>query len=175
MVGFVSWFAGMFFLGRLLVYHVEANQKPQPEQDILKKQYQLMMWRVYKIIMNPAMMITWTAGIIMLIANSGYLFSGTPGWMHLKLTLVVVLTIYHVFNKRWIKQLEQGETPYSDFQFRLINEIPTIFLIAISFLAVYGKPGYLNYAYLIGGIVLFIGLIYWGSRAYKKRREKMKA
>lgn len=176
-VGFVSWFAGMFYLGRLLVYHVEANDKPQPDQDILKKQYQIMLWRVYKIIMNPAMMITWTAGLIMIALNPTYLDTsvGTPGWMHLKLTLLVLLTVYHVFNKRWIKKLEAGEIPYSDFKFRLLNEVPTIFLVLISFIAVYGLRGTLNYGYLFGGIILFIGLIYWGARAYKKRRAKAEA
>ena len=77
-IGFVSWFAGLFYLVRLFVYHVEAEQKPQPEQDILKKQYSLMEWKLYRIITNPAMIITVVFGSLMLIQNPDYF---SMGWM----------------------------------------------------------------------------------------------
>ncbi len=178
-VGFVAWFAGLFYLVRMFVYHVEANDKPQPEQDILKKQFNLMQWRVYKIIANPAMMLTWTAGLIMLAlpfidkAYPNYLTggAGSPGWMHLKLTLLILLLVYHIWCKRQIKKLEAGDSKLSAFQFRLVNEVPTIFLVGIIFLAVYGKAGILSYAYLFGGLIVFTVLLYLGARAYKKRRE----
>lgn len=178
-VGFVAWFAGLFYLVRMFVYHVEANEKSQPEQDILKKQFNLMQWRVYKIIANPAMMLTWTAGLIMLAlpfidkAYPNYLTGGvgSPGWMHLKLTLLILLLVYHIWCKRQIKKLEAGDSKLSAFQFRLANEVPTIFLVGIVFLAVYGKAGTLSYAYLFGGLIVFTVLLYLGARAYKKRRE----
>ena len=179
-IGFVAWFAGLFYLVRLLVYHAEANGKPQPEQDILKKQYTLMEWRLYKIIANPAMMLTWTAGLVMIIlpfvnkAYPNYLTSGgvgSPGWMHLKLTLVVLLTVYHLWCKRQIKKLETGASRLTPFQLRLANELPTVFLVLIAYLAVFGKAGTLNYGYLFGGTAIFTVLIYLGARAYKKRRE----
>ncbi|MDX1940085.1 MAG: CopD family protein [Saprospiraceae bacterium] len=177
-IGFVAWFSGLFYLVRMFVYHIEANDKPQPEQDILKKQFNLMQWRVYKIIANPAMMITWMAGLVMIITPfvnknyPNYLSTdvGTPGWMHLKLMLVVLLTVYHVWCKIQIKKLESGANKLSAFQFRLANEIPTLFLISIAFLAVFGKAGTLNYAYLFGGLIVFAILLYFGARAYKKRR-----
>ncbi|MBK7873148.1 MAG: CopD family protein [Saprospiraceae bacterium] len=177
-VGFVAWFSGLFYLVRMFVYHIEANDKPQPEQDILKKQFNLMQWRVYKIIANPAMMITWMAGLVMVITPfvnknyPNYLSTdvGTPGWMHLKLMLVVLLTVYHVWCKIQIKKLESGANKLSAFQFRLANEIPTLFLISIAFLAVFGKAGTLNYGYLFGGLIVFAILLYLGARAYKKRR-----
>ncbi len=178
-VGFVAWFAGLFYLVRIFVYHIEANDKPQPEQDILKKQFNIMEWRVYKIISNPAMMITWTAGLIMIIlpfvnkSLPNYLTDvGSPGWMHLKLTLLVILTVYHVWCKGQIKKLEAGQSKLSAFQFRLANEVPTIFLVGISFLAVYGKAGTLSYPYWFGGVVAFGVFVYLGARAYKKRREQ---
>lgn len=177
-VGFVAWFAGLFYLVRIFVYHIEANDKSQPEQDILKKQYNIMEWRVYKIITNPAMMITWTAGLVMIITPfvnkniPNYLTDvGSPGWMHLKLTLLVLLTIYHVWCKRQIKKLETGQGKLTAFQFRLANEVPTIFLVGISFLAVYGRAGTLSYGYLFGGLIAFSALLYLGASAYKKRRE----
>jgi putative membrane protein len=179
-VGFVAWFAGMFYLVRMFVYHEEAYERPAPEDGILKKQFNLMEWRVYRIICNPAMMITWTAGITMLILGivspliPNYLSPdmGTPGWMHFKLLLLVLLTVYHLWCKRIIKRMEAGERPFTSWQYRLLNEMPTLFLILITFSAVYGKTGSLNYFYLFGGLILFIGLLFWGARAYKRARAK---
>jgi len=177
-VGFVSWFAGLFYLGRIFVYDEEASDKAEPERTTLKKQFNLMEWRVYHIICNPAMMITWAAGLFMLGLGlfsplvPNYLTSGTPGWMHLKLLLLVLMTIYHLWNKRIIRRMEAGERPFSSWQYRLLNEMPTLFLISISYIAVYGKAGTLNYLYLFGGILIFVGLIFFGARAYKRAREK---
>jgi putative membrane protein len=178
-VGFVSWFAGLFYLVRMFVYHAEAGDQPQPEQDILKRQYNLMEWRVYRIICNPALWITWLAGLLMLaldlsgVDRRAYFVSGAPYWLTVKLVLLALLTAYHFWCRRVIIRLEQGSSRLSDWQFRLANEIPTFFLVAISFLTVYGKVGTLNYWHLILGMAIFSGLIYWGARAYKKRREKM--
>jgi putative membrane protein len=68
--------------------------------------------------------------------------------------------------------MEAGERPFSSWQYRLLNEMPTLFLISISYIAVYGKAGTLNYLYLFGGILIFVGLIFFGARAYKRAREK---
>ena len=176
-IGFVAWFAGLFFLVRMFVYYVEAGEKAEPEKSILQKQHGLMSWRVYKIIANPAMMITWTAGLIMLGLGftdgvPNYLKSeiGTPGWMHAKLTLLVLLTVYHVWCKRTLKKLEAGTAKTSSWGFRLANEIPTLFLVAVAFIATLGVRGQLNYAYLGVGLVAFAVLIYMGARAYQKKR-----
>ena len=179
-VGFVSWFAGLFYLVRIFVYHVEAKDKPSPDREILQQQFQLMQSRVYQIICNPAMMITWTAGLVMLglglfkahpsITNYLSTSSGTPGWMHLKLLLLVLLLAYHLWCKRIIKQLETNTNTFSAFQFRLFNEVPSLFLIAISFIAVFGRLGQLNYLYLFIGLALFSFLLYRGAVAYRKRR-----
>lgn len=180
-VGFVSWFAGLFYLVRMFVYHVEAAGKSEPERSIMTRQLNLMEWRVYKIICNPAMMITWGAGLAMLVldltqvAPMGYFVGGTTGWMTVKLVLLVLLLVYHLYCKRLIKRLETGELPMTSFQFRLFNEFPTLFLVAISFIAVYGKAGRLNYLYLVLGIVGFVGLLTWGVRAYKRARERGRA
>ena len=181
-VGFVAWFAGLFYLVRMFVYHEEAADKEEPERSILQAQFNLMEWRVYRIICNPAMMITWVAGLVMLAlgifsaAVPNYLTGdiGTGGWMHVKLLLLVLLTIYHLWSKRIIRRLEAGERPFSSWQYRLLNEFPTLFLISISYIAVYGKGGTLNYAYLFGGIFLFIGLLYLGAKLYKRSRERKK-
>ena len=175
-VGFVAWFAGLFYLVRMFVYHREAHDEVQPKRDILTQQFNRMEWRVYRIICNPAMMITWTAGLAMLaldisgIASYGYLTSGTPGWMHLKLLLLVVLTGYHLYCKKLLAKIDRNEPTLSAWQYRLFNEVPTLLLVSISFIAVYGKTGQLNYGYLLLGVGLFAALVYRGAVAYRKRR-----
>jgi len=178
-VGFVSWFAGLFYLVRMFVYYIEASEKAEPERGILTQQFNQMQWRVYKIICNPAMMITWTAGLGMLalglfsdlIPNYLSIENGTAGWMHLKLLLLAGLLFYHIRCKKIIKQLETGNSKMTAFQFRLFNEVPSLLLVAISFTAVFGKLGTLNYLYLLLGVAAFGFLIYRGAVAYRKRRE----
>ena len=102
--------------------------------------------------------------------NQHVLVGGTVGWMTVKLGLLVLLLVYHLFCKKLIRRLEMGELPMTSFQFRLFNEFPTLFLVAISFIVVLGKAGRLNYLYLILGIVGFVGLLMVGVRAYKRVR-----
>lgn len=174
-VGFVSWFAGLFFLGRLLVNHAETDHRPEErDRRVLAAEYSGMENRVYKIIVNPAMMITWLAGLTMLVVgfwSVNYFVAGTPGWMHLKLTLVVGMVVYQVYTRRKIMEpMQSGARPLSGWQLRLWNEVPTFFLVSICFIAVYGKAGALNYGYLAVGVLLFCGMVYRGAKAYAKRR-----
>ena len=177
-VGFVSWFAGLFYLVRVFVYLVEAGEHSEPARAILTEQFTLMARRVYRVICNPAMMITWIGGLGMIgldlagVTSYAYFSAGTPGWLHLKLCLLVLLTGYHLYCKRLIGRMEAGERPFSAWQLRLFNEVPTLFLAAISFIAVYGKAGRLNYSYLVLGVALFAGLVYRGAVAYRRRRDK---
>ncbi len=167
-VGFTAWFGGLFYLGRLFVYHVEAGEQPQPDQDILKRQYQLMEGRVYKIIINPAMNLTWVCGLIMLWLHGLDWLKGNP-WIHVKLLLLVLLTGYQIWCKTIIRKLEKGDALPNAFRFRLLNEAPTVFLLAIVLLAVYRTT--LNYAYFTLGVGAFVALIYSGAVAYRKKRE----
>lgn len=166
-IGFVSWFAGLFYLVRLFVYHVEANEKPEPEKSILQKQYTYMQWRLYNIITTPAMVLTLCFGISMLFINPAWLQSG---WMHAKLGLLVGLVGYHYWCKTVIKRLERGEMPFNSFQFRLLNELPTIFLVSIVLLAVLKNT--LNMLYAFGGVFLFGVALFVAARQYKKYRLK---
>ncbi len=166
-VGFVAWFAGLFYLVRMFVYHEEAMDRPEPDQSILKKQYNIMQWRVYKIICNPAMMITFIGGIGMLIVNPGYL---QQGWIHIKLLLVILLLGYHLYCKTLIKKLERNERIYTSFQYRLMNEVPTLFLVSIVLLAVL-KNG-LNTLFAFGGVMLFGVILYMATKMYKRSRDR---
>ncbi|MEM8585992.1 MAG: CopD family protein [Bacteroidota bacterium] len=178
-VGFISWFAGLFFWGRILVYHAEIEERPESEWDILEREYIGMENRVYRGIVNPAMILTWIGGLSMLgsAAYTGTLsrwfVAGTAGWMHVKLLLVFLLVGYQHYTKaRIMKPMQEGQRPRSGWQLRLWNEVPTFFLISIAFIAVMGKVGALNWAYLITGIALFGFMIYRGAKAYAKKRAK---
>ena len=106
--GFVSWFAGLFYLVRIFVYHTEAMQRPEPEKSILIKEFNAMQWRVYKIICNPGMMITWSCGLAMLYLY-GLEWLKTQTWMQVKLVLLFTLLAYHLHAKKVIQKLENGD------------------------------------------------------------------
>lgn len=165
-IGFVSWFAGLFYLLRMFVYYADASAKPEPDRSILMREYGLMQNRVYKIICNPAMMITWTFGIFMIVANPDYMHQG---WFHIKLTLLLLLTVFHVYCKKFKNRQQAGNNEMHSFKIRLLNEVPTIFLVVIVSLAVYRDN--INYLYLLIGLLLFTGAIYYGALRYKKKRE----
>jgi protoporphyrinogen IX oxidase len=168
-VGFVAWFAGLFYLVRMFVYHREAQDAAQPERDILSRQFHLMEKRVYKIICNPAMMLTWTCGLIMLYLH-GWEWLMVNSWMHLKLVLLVGLTAYQLWCKKTIEKLAAGNFSIPSFRWRLLNEVPTLFLLAIALLAVYRNALDFGLAFL--GIIGFMILLVMGARAYRKVREK---
>lgn len=168
-IGFVSWFAGLFYLVRMFVYHAEVNDKPQALQADWKKQFSLMQWRVYKIISTPAMVITWIFGIGMLLLNT-YWF--TQSWIYLKLALLVGLTYYHFYCRNIIVKLEKDSNNATSFHFRLLNEVPTLFLVAIVLLAV--AKDLLNFLYLFLGILAFGITLYFFAKWYKKNRENGK-
>lgn len=175
-VGFTAWFAGMFYLVRMFVYHTEAYDEEQPKQDILRAQFGIMENRVYKIICNPAMIITWICGLAMIavmVQDVGWGWLKANYWLHGKLLLVFLLSGYQGYCKSLIGKLEKGKTGFTSTQFRLFNEVPTLFLILIASIAVFKNAT--NYFVLVVSIVgVMITLILF-TRLYKRMREKGKA
>lgn len=171
-VGFVAWFAGLFYLVRIFVYHVEALQQQEPDRGILTRQYHLMEWRVYRIICHPALVITWLFGVWMLLLHGWEWLMVNP-WMLVKLGLLVLLSSYHFWCGGIIRRLEQGELAFTSFQFRLLNEVPTIFLVSIALLAVYRNT--LNFLLALAGIIGFGILLVLATKAYRRARESGKA
>lgn len=167
--GFVAWFAGLFYLVRMFVYHTEAHDQEEPKKRILTAQYALMEQRVMKIICNPAIVITWFGGLMMIYLYGMDWFRLSP-WLHVKLALLVLLTCYHWYCGKIIHQLELGKTSFSSTGFRLFNEVPTIFLILITALAIY-KNG-INYLYLIVSIILIGIVLILLTKLYKYFRER---
>ncbi len=166
-IGFVAWFAGIFYLVRLFVYHAEALEKPLDQREILTAQYLIMERRLLNIIMRPAMLITFIGGIAMLILNTAYL---QQGWMHVKLLLVLLLAGYSEGCNRIIKKLDKGETPMTPLQFRLYNEVPTVFLIFIVLLAVF--RGQLSIGWILLILVGIVILLLLMTLIYKRLRER---
>lgn len=124
----VAWYAGMFYIWRLFVYHSET------ESEDVKKTLMVMENKLYKIIMNPAMMITITLGII-LFAMQWSTYS-VMYWIWIKILLVAILLGLHILAKVYMKKLGSGEK-FDSKKFRIINEIPTLLLIGIVALAVF--------------------------------------
>lgn len=165
-VGFVSWFAGLFYLVRMFVYRAEVDQKPEHLREDWKKQFHLMEWRVYKMIATPAMVITWFCGLSMLTLNSALL---QQPWMHVKLSLLVLMVLYHLYCKKVIVMQEKDVDTKSSLYYRLLNELPTLFLVAIVLLAV--MRDLLDFVKLFAGILVFGFCLYQFVKAYKRKRE----
>jgi len=133
LVGLVAWFAGLFYLPRLFVYHAEANEQPEPARAILQQQYQIMEKRLYNLIMNPAMVLTLVMAIAMLIIAPSLL---KDTWLQVKIGLVGCLVIYHHYCGRLMKQMAVGHFRFNGQQFRWLNEVPTVLFVMIVLRAV---------------------------------------
>ena len=163
----VSWFAGLFYIVRLFIYHTEAQEKEEHERIILSKQFELMEKKLWWIITTPAMVLTLLFGIWMLVLAPVYL---KMGWMHIKLSFVVLLLIYHFVCQRILVQLKQQQFKWSSNALRIWNEVATLVLVAVVFLVVLKD----NLNWLKGTIGFFavaIGLML-GIKLYKKIRSK---
>ncbi|MFA7650196.1 MAG: CopD family protein [Flavobacteriaceae bacterium] len=163
----VTWFAGLFYMVRLFVYHTEAKAKPEPEQSILIKQYQLMQGRLWNIITWPSAILATVFAIILLILNPILL---KTGWMHVKLLFVVLLWIYQLKSHQIYKQLQQNITKYSSQFFRIWNEVATLILFSVIFLVVLKSS--FNWIFGVVGLFGLAILLMLGIKLYKRIREK---
>ena len=132
LIAVISWMAGLLYLPRIFVYHVENNEK----KDVTNI-FQIMEKRLYFYIMRPAMILTWIFGIILIYLNGIEIFSQL--WLQLKLVLVILLSIYHEYLGKCLYSLKNGSNTRSSKYFRIINEIPTIILILVVFIVIF-KP-----------------------------------
>jgi protoporphyrinogen IX oxidase len=164
-----SWFAGLFYLPRLLVYHTEANEKPELERTILQKEYMRMQKILFNAIMVPAMWLTLISGATMVYWVWWDSFTSW-GWLHLKLAFVGGLVSYHFVCRKLILELRIGKFRFTGFQLRLFNEIATIFLFAIVFLVVLKNS--VDWIWGIVGLLTFAIVIMSAVRIVKSIREK---
>lgn len=173
-IGVVVWFAGLFYMVRLFVYHAEASQEPEPAKSILKNQYEIMEKRLYNIITTPGMVVTVVMAIGLLTTEPEVL---KDGWLHIKLGFVAALLVYHFYCGRIMRQLAADKFNWSGQQFRAFNELPTIFLLVIVLLAVFKNnlPTDIT-AWLIFGMILVMTVtIHLYAKKRKRDKEKLLA
>jgi protoporphyrinogen IX oxidase len=138
-VGFVSWFAGLFYVVRLFVYHVEAGEQPEPARSILRRQLETMERRLWFAITVPAMVMTLFFGstlAVMYVRLSPDGFASF-GWLHAKLALVAVLVAYHFSCGTIRRQLAAGTCRWTSPRLRQWNELATLLLVATVMVAVF--------------------------------------
>ena len=127
-IAMVCWFAGLFYLPRLFIYHAMSDDAASQERFCIMER------KLYRGIMIPSMIATLALGIWLLTLNPGYYFS--QGWMHAKLTLVVALVIYHHLCGAQLKRFARGENSRSHVFYRWFNEAPVLALLGIVILVV---------------------------------------
>lgn len=167
----VSWFAGLFYIVRLFIYHTEAQSRSAEEARILGEQFKLMEWRLWYIITTPAMVLTIVFGTWMILLYPDvYFFGEHARWMHIKLGFVGLLLIYHFTCQKIMNDMSRGRFNWTSGRLRIWNEVATLGLVAIVFLVVMknsldwikGTVGF--FAVAIGLMILI--------RLYKRLRSR---
>ena len=163
----VTWFAGLFYIIRLFIYQVEAEDKEEPAKEILQTQFKLMAKRLWYIITWPSAILASFFAAWMLIQRPFYL---SEPWMLIKLAFVFALYFYHGACQILFTQLQNDVLKYSSFKLRIWNEVSTIILFAVVFLVTLKSA--INWIWGVVGIILFGVLLMLGIRLYKKIRAK---
>jgi putative membrane protein len=163
----ITWFAGLFYIVRLFVYQIEANDKPSPDKEILQKQYKIMTYRLWYIITWPSAVLATIFALLLLHLNPGFL---EMPWMQVKLVFVVLLFIYHFKCQKIYTELQNDTVKYTSNFMRLWNEGATIILFAVVFLVLLKNA--INWIFGVIGIIVFSIVIMLGFKLYKRIREK---
>jgi len=163
----ITWFAGLFYIPRLFIYHIEASEKPSPEKEILTKQFQIMAKRLWHIITWPSAILAVVFAIWLLVLVPSLL---EQSWMHVKLAIVFLLIIYHLKTHLIFRQLQRDEVKYTSNYMRIWNEGATLILFAIIFLVTLRSA--LNWIYGVIGIIIFAIILMLAIRLYKRIRDK---
>lgn len=163
----VAWFAGLFYMPRLFIYHIEAGAKPPAEQKVLSDQFRIMERRLWYII-------TWPAAVLCTLFALGLLWINPAllgqGWMHLKLGFIGLLFAYHGKTHQMYLRFQRDDIRYTSDFMRFWNEGATLVLFAVVFLAVLKSS--LQWLYGLAGLLVLGVLLMLGIRAYKKVRER---
>ena len=167
----VTWFAGLFYMPRLFIYNVEANQKDETSRKVLQEQFGIMMKRLWYGITWPSAILTLIFGIWVLF-ESGYakiVFEPAGRWMLIKLIFVVCLYLYHFSLQKILKQQLAGVFTYTSQQLRIWNEVATIFLVAVVMLVVVKQN--LSALWGVLGLLAFVLLLMSAIKIYKLLRK----
>ena len=160
----VAWFAGLFYIPRLLIYNTEAAEQPEPVRTALQQQFGIMIKRLWWAITWPAAVLTFILG-----GTTWYLLGSLPNWLLIKLCFVAGLYLYHISLHIIIQQQAKGIFKYSSQQLRIWNEVATIFLVAIVMLAVVKQS--MSFLWALAGLILFIIVLMSAVKIYKMLRK----
>ncbi len=163
----ITWFAGLFYMPRLFIYHIEAWAKESPDREILGNQLKIMQKRLWYIITWPSACLAILFAIWLLLLVPGWL---TQPWMHIKLVFVLLLIGYHLKTHQIFKEHQKDIIKYSSKFMRIWNEGATLILFAIVFLVI--LKGTFNWIFGVVGIISLGLVLMLGIRLYKKIREK---
>ncbi len=153
-IGVVVWFAGLFYLVRLFIYHVEAEEMDLSVRVQFKHQYSLMEKRLANIITTPGMVLTISMAAGLLYIQPSWL---SQGWMQVKISFVLGLLVYHFYCYKIMNQLQNNVINYTGQQLRALNELPTILLVIVVMLVVFKNQFPTSAAtWLIVGLVIFM-------------------
>ena len=154
----VSYFAGLFYVVRLMIYHTDTQTMEEPKKSILAEQYKFMKSRLWNVITVPAFCIMVIMGINMLVKNPSLI---NVGWMQFKLGVIVLLFAYHFWCWKTIKEQKKDIHKYTSVRLRMMNEIATIILFAVVF-AVIQKGGFVQHwpwaiiSFLLVGVIIMV-------------------
>jgi putative membrane protein len=163
----VTWFAGLFYTPRLFIYHIEAQKSEEPARSILSGQFKLMSKRLWLIITWPSAILCTLFAIGLLALMPEWL---SQGWMHVKLTFVLLLFAYHLKTHQIYKELQRDHFRYSSKFMRLFNEGSTLILFAVVFLVILKSA--LNWIFATVGFFALAGMLMMGIKIYKRIRDK---
>lgn len=165
----VTWFAGLFYIVRLFVYHSEAEGKPEPEKSILQNQYKIMERRLWYGITWPSMIATLIFGSWMVIEMPALL---SQAYFIVKLFFVAGLVYYHLHCHTMFLNYQNNRIKYSSLKQRVWNEFATLFLVSIVFIIVLKSST--NFIYGLLGLIILSIAIFAAIHIYKKNRESNK-
>jgi putative membrane protein len=170
-VGVVVWFAGLFYLVRLFIYHREAAELEPPIRVAFEVQYSVMERRLANIITTPGMVVAVAMAVGLLSVNPAWLHQG---WMHAKLAFVAALLAYHAFCYRLMGQLQRGACTWSGRQLRALNELPTLLLVVVVMLVVFKNQFPTGAAtwFLVALVIAMAASIQFYARWRRLRNEK---
>lgn len=163
----VSWFAGLFYIVRLFIYHTEAQEREETARKVLSDQFIVMEKKLWWIITTPAMVLTVLFGTWMIVLNWEYYLSA--GWMHLKLGFVALLLVYHFICQKLLLEMKKGKFRWKSGVLRIWNEVATLALVAIVFIVV--MKNQLNWIWGTVGffaVAIFLMLL---IKLYKRLRK----
>lgn len=163
----ITWFAGLFYIPRLFVYQIEAFHKPSPDKEILGEQLKLMAKRLWYIITWPSAILATVFALWLLVLMPSWL---EQPWMHVKLTFVILLFLYHLKTHIYFTQLQNDVVKKTSNFMRLWNEGATFILFAVVFLVILKSA--INWVFGVVGILVLGILLMLGFKVYKRIREK---